>query len=110
MNGSLDDAPILPRSYRFLVNLGTYNVLGVIATTTEVFKKPGDQLELKRLPSSQVRLAVSTFEVGVPELEDWSKVQRLRKSLKASAEYPLICFLLVTNGANTRYYPFFIDQ
>lgn len=109
-NGSLEDAPILPRTYKFLVNLGSYDVIGVLATTTEVMSKPLDRMERRDLPFSTVKLAVTTNEIGVPELEHWDRVQRLRKSLRASAQHPLIFFLIVTNGANVRYYPFFIDR
>jgi len=107
---SLEDAPVLPRTYRFLVNTGIYVPIGVLATTGQVFSKALDILEYKRLAYSSTRLGVSTYEIGVPELEDWTKVQRLRKSLKASDEHPAIFFLMVTNGTIIRYYPFFIDQ
>jgi hypothetical protein len=109
-NGSLEDAPNLPRTYRFLVNMGSYDVIGVLATTTAVFSKPLDTLDRKDLPFSNTKLAIATHEIGVPELEDWARVERLRKSLKATPEQPMIFFLILTNGANVRYYPFFIDR
>ena len=109
-NGSLEDAPILPRTYRMLVNMGSYDIIGVLAVTTEVFKKPLDRLAHENLKFSRVMLGVSTFEIGVPLLEDWEKVQRLRRNLKGTIDNPVVYFLIITNGANVRYYPFFIDR
>ena len=109
-HGFLEDAPTVPRTYRLLVNLGTYDVTGVIAVNMDIFKESIDRLNRRALPHSVVRLGVRTFEVGVPELENWDRVQRLRKALKANEDKPMICFLVVTNGANTRYYPFFVDR
>lgn len=108
--GFLEDAPAIPRTYRFMVNLGTYNVAGVVAVNADIFNKPMDHLEHRSLPCSVVRLGVQTFEVGVPELENWDKVQRMKKSLKATDDKPLIFFLVVTNGASPRYYPFFVNR
>lgn len=56
------------------------------------------------------RLGVATHEIAVRDLEDWDKVQRLRKTLKATPENPLIFFFAVTNGVIIRYYPFFIER
>ena len=109
-NGSLEDAPILPRTYRMLVNMGSYDIIGVLAVTTEVFKKPLDRLEYENLKFSRVLLGVSTFEVGIPLLEDWEKVLRLRRSLRGTIDNPVVYFLIITNGANVRYYPFFVDR
>lgn len=109
-NSSLEDAPTQPRTYRFLVNMGSYDIISVLAVNQGIFSQPLDRLERITLPFSKVRLAVTTYEVGIPELEDWPKVLRLRKSLKATADKPLMFFLVMSNGAHTRYYPFFIDQ
>jgi hypothetical protein len=46
----------------------------------------------------------------VPELEDWDKVVRLRKNMKASDDKPLVLFIVLSNGAVRRFYPFFIDR
>ena len=109
-NGSLEDAPVLPRTYRFLMNMGIFKLVAVYAVTAEVFKKPLDQLEYRTYPYSNVKLGVDTSEIGVPFLENWDNVVRLRKSLKATEDNPLIFFLVVSNGTITRLYPFFIDR
>lgn len=109
-HGFLEDAPILPRTYRFLVNVGGFSLARVMAVNQDVFEQQLDRLEIKMLPHSAVKLNIRTVEVGIPELEDWDKVLRLRKSLKAAADKPLVFFLVLHNGAVTRYYPFFIDQ
>lgn len=109
-HGFLEDAPVLPRTYRFLVNVGGFGVAGVLAVNQDVFKQQLDRLESKMLPFSHVRLNMRTVEIGVPELEDWNKVQRLRKELKAADDKPLVFFLVLDNGAVRRFYPFFIDQ
>jgi hypothetical protein len=62
------------------------------------------------LPHSAVKLNIQTVEVGVPELEDWTSVLQLRKNMKATPDKPLVLFIVLTNGAVTRFYPFFIDQ
>jgi len=109
-HGFLEDAPILPRTYRFLVNVAGFNMAGVLAVNQDVFSTQLDRLESTMLPHSAVKLNIRTVEVGVPELEDWNKVQRLRKSMKATTDKPLILFIVLTNGVVTRFYPFFIDQ
>jgi hypothetical protein len=109
-HGFLEDAPILPRTYRFLVNVPFYDVVGVLAVNKDVFSQPLDRLESRMLPHTTVKLNVQTVEIGVPELEDWEKVLRLRKSLKATNDKPLVLFLVLTNGIVNRFYPFFIDR
>ena len=108
--GFLEDAPVLPRTYRFLANVGGYQVVGVMAINQDAFKTQLDRLEKKMLPFSAVKLNIRTVEVGVPELEDWDQVLRLRKNLKATDDKQLVFFLLLHNGAVTRFYPFFIDR
>lgn len=108
--GFLEDAPILPRTFRFLVNVGGYNLIGVLAVNKDIFTQQLDRLDSKMLPHSAVKLNVQTIEVGVPELEDWDKVQRLRRSLKATPDKPLVYFLVLSNGPVKRFYPFFIDR
>ena len=109
-HGFLEDAPILPRTYRFLVNVGGFNIAGVLAVNRDVFTRQLDRLENKMLPHSAVKLNIQTVEVGVPELEDWTSVLQLRKNMKAMPDKPLVLFIVLTNGAVTRFYPFFIDQ
>jgi hypothetical protein len=109
-NSSLEDAPVLPRTYRALLNMGSYDLIAVLAITRDVFSKPLDRLERRELRYSVTRLAVTTYEIGIPDLEDWDKIQRLRKNLKATPDNPMIVFLIVSNGANVRYYPFFIER
>jgi hypothetical protein len=109
-HGFIEDAPILPRTYRFLVNVGGYSVLGVLAVNKDVFTEPLERLDSKMLPHTTVKLNIQTVEIGVPELEDWDKVLRLRKNLKATDDKPLVLFLVLTNGAVKRFYPFFIDR
>lgn len=108
--GFLDDAPILPRTYRFLVNVGGFNLIGVLAVNKDVFTQQLDRLNSRMLPHSAVKLNVQTLEVGIPELEDWDKVQRLRKSVKATPDKPAVYFLILSNGPIKRFYPFFIDR
>jgi hypothetical protein len=109
-HGFLEDAPVLPRTYRFLVNVGGFSVVGVLAVNQDVFKRELDRLDSKMLPHSAVKLNISTVEVGVPELEDWDKVLRLRKSLKATEDKQLVFFLVLHNGTVSRFYPFFLDR
>jgi hypothetical protein len=108
--GFLDDAPILPRTYRFLVNVGGYNLIGVLAVNKDIFTQQLDRLNSKMLAHSAVKLNVQTVEVGIPELENWDQVLRLRKSLKATEDKPLVFFLVLSNGAVKRFYPFFVDR
>lgn len=108
--GSLEDAPVVPRTYRILMSLGGWQVVNVLAVNSEVFSKPLDRLESRVFPVRRYRVSIDRFEHSVPELEAWENVQRLRKSLKASEQHPLVMFLVVTNGAVTRLYPFFVDR
>jgi len=109
-HGFLEDAPILPRTYRFLVNVGGFDVIGVLAVNHDVFKVSLEHLDSKMLPHSTVKLNVKTAEIGVPELEDWERVLRLRKSLKATFDKPLVFFIVLSNGMVKRFYPFYVDR
>jgi hypothetical protein len=109
-HGFLEDAPILPRTYRFLVNVGGFDVIGIVAVNQDVFKEPLDRLDSKMVPHSTVKLNVNTVEIGAPELEDWEKILRLRKSLKATFEKPLVFFIVLSNGMVKRFYPFYLDR
>lgn len=109
-HGFLEDAPVLPRTYRFLVNVSGFDIIAVIAVSKDAFSQPLDRLNSKKLPHTTTKLNVQTAEVGVPELEDWDKVLRLRKSLKASEDKPLVFFIVLSNGIVSRFYPFFIDR
>jgi hypothetical protein len=109
-NGSLDDAPVLPRTYRILNSMPAWRVISVVAATTDAFARDPDRLETLQLPFSAVKLSVSTVEIGIPELEKWDNVLRMRKTLRATAEKPLYFFLALNNGVVTRFYPFRIDR
>jgi hypothetical protein len=109
-HGFLEDAPVLPRTYRFLVNVPGFAVIAVIAVNKDVFSQRLDRLDSKTLPHTTTKLNVQTAEIGVPELEDWDKVLRLRKNLKASEDKPLVLFIVLSNGMVSRFYPFFIDR
>jgi len=109
-HGFLEDAPVLPRTYRFLVNVSGFDVVAVMAVNKDVFSKPLDRLDSRTLPHTTTKLNVQTVEIGVPELEDWDKVLRLRKSMKASDDKPLVLFIVLSNGIVSRFYPFFIDR
>ena len=109
-HGFLDDAPVLPRTFRFLVNVPGFDPIGVIAVNKDVFSQPLDRLDSKVLPHTTTKLNVQTVEIGVPELEDWDKVLRLRKNMKASDDKPLVLFIVLSNGMVRRFYPFFIDR
>jgi hypothetical protein len=109
-NGSLDDTPVIPRTYRILNSMPAWRTIGVVAATTDAFTKDPDRLETLQLPFSAVKLTVSTVEIGVPELEKWENVLRLRKTLRATPEKPLYFFLALNNGVVTRFYPFRVDR
>lgn len=109
-HGFIEDAPILPRTFRFLVNVAGFDLAGVLAVNQDVFSKQFERLDSKMLPHSAVKLNIRTVEVGVPELEDWDKVLRLRMSMKATNDKPLVLFIVLSNGPVTRFYPFFIDR
>jgi hypothetical protein len=109
-HGFLEDAPILPRTFRFLVNVGGFDVIGVLAVNKDVFSKSLDRLDSKVLPHTTTKLNIKTVEIGVPELEDWERVLRLRKNMKASDDKPLVLFIVLSNGMVRRFYPFFIDR
>ena len=108
--GSLEDAPIVPRTYRFLMNLGMWRAVNVMVARREVFAKPLDHVETREFPVTRYRVGVDRYEHTVPELENWNNVLRLRKNLKATADDPLIMFLVVSNGNALRLYPFFLDR
>jgi hypothetical protein len=109
-HGFLEDAPILPRTFRFLVNVSGFDVVAVVAVNKDVFSQSLGRLESKTLPHTTTRLNIRTVEIGVPELEDWNKVLRLRQGLKASDDKPLVFFIVLSNGMVSRFYPFFIDR
>ena len=109
-NGSLDDAPVLPRTYRFLLNISGFEAVQILAATGDIFSKGLEGLDHRTFPFTVTRLAIDTFEIGIPQLENWDNVVRLRKSLRVTQSKPLIFFLIVTNGTVTRAYPFFIDR
>ena len=109
-NGSLEDAPVIPRTYRILASLPAWKVINVVVATTDVFTETFDRIESVSLPFSAVHLSISAVEIGVPALENWDNVLRMRKSLKASEEKPLYVFLVLHNGTTSRYYPFRVDR
>jgi hypothetical protein len=109
-NGSLEDAPVLPRTYRILNSMPAWRAVGVVATTTDVFKVDPDRFETLELPFSAVKLTITTVEIGIPELERYENVLRIRKTLRATADKPVYFFLALNNGVVTRFYPFRIDR
>jgi hypothetical protein len=72
-NGSLEDAPVLPRTYRILNSMPAWKAVGVVAATTDVFKIDPDRFETLELPFSAVKLTISTVEIGIPELEKYER-------------------------------------
>lgn len=109
-NGSLEDAPVLPRTYRILNSMPAWRTAGVFAATTDVFKVDPDRNETLQLPFSAVKLTITTVEIGIPELEKYENVLRMRKTLRAKPDKPLYFFLALNNGVVTRFYPFRIDR
>jgi hypothetical protein len=109
-HGGLEQAPVLPRTYRFLVNVGGFEIAGVMAAHRDVFKNEIDHVEKQMLPHSAVKLSLSAVEVGVRELEDWGKVLQLRKSLRVSKNDRPVFFVVLSNGPVKRFYPFFVDR
>ena len=109
-NGSLEDAPVIPRTYRILSSMPAWKPAGVIMATPDVFSKDFDRVESVELPFSATKLSISTVEIGIPALEKWENVLRMRKSLKATDDKPLYAFLMLTNGAIVRLYPFRVDR
>jgi len=99
-HGFLEDAPVLPRTFRFLVNVPGGDPIAVLAVNKDVFARPLDCLESKILPHTITKLNIRTVEIGVPEPEDWDTVLRLRKNLKASDDKPLVLFMVLSNGMN----------
>jgi len=55
-------------------------------------------------------LSSSAFEMGIPALESWENVVRMRKSLDATDAKPMDVFLTLTNGTIVRMYPFRVDR
>ena len=109
-NGSLEDAPVIPRTYRILSSMPEWKVVAVVVTTTEVFTKESERVEMVTLPFSATKLSTTAFEIGIPALEQWENVVRMRKNLKASDAKPMYVFLTLTNGTITRMYPFRVDR
>jgi hypothetical protein len=109
-NGSLEDAPVLPRTYRILNSMPAWQMVGVVAATTDIFKVDPDRFETLELPFSAVKLTITTVEIGIPELENFDNVLRIRRTLKARDDKPLYFFLALYNGVVTRFYPFRIDR
>ena len=109
-NGSLEDAPVLPRTYRILNSMPAWRTAGVVAATTDVFEVDPERFETVELPFSAVKLTVTTVEIGIPELENYENVLRIRRTLKAKPDKPVYFFLALYNGVVTRFYPFRIDR
>jgi hypothetical protein len=109
-NGSLEDAPVIPRTYRILSSLPAWQPAGVIMATTDVFAKEFDRVDKVDLPFSATKLSISAVEIGIPALEKWENVVRMRRNLKASGDRPLYAFLMLTNGNIARLYPFRVDR
>ena len=109
-NGSLEDAPVIPRTYRILNSMPEWRVVAVVVTTTEVFIKESERVEMVTLPFSATRLSTTAFEIGIPALEQRENVVRMRKNLKANEAKPMFVFLTLTNGTVTRMYPFRVDR
>jgi len=109
-NGSLEDAPVIPRTYRILCSMPAWKPAGVVMATPDVFSKDFDRVESVELPFSATKLSISTIEIGIPALEKWENVLRVRKNLKATDDKPLYAFLMLTNGSIVRLYPFRVDR
>jgi hypothetical protein len=57
-HGFLDDAPVLPRTFRFLVNVPGFDPIAVLAVNKDVFARPLDRLESKILPHTTTKLNI----------------------------------------------------
>jgi hypothetical protein len=109
-NGSLEDAPVIPRTYRILSSMPAWKLVAVVVATPDVFIKDSDRIETLPLPFSATKLSTSAFEIGIPALEHWERVQSLRKTLRATDDKPMYVFLTLTNGTINRMYPFRVDR
>jgi hypothetical protein len=109
-NGSLEDAPVIPRTYRILSSMPAWKPAGVIMATPDVFSRDFERVDSVELPFSATKLSISTVEIGIPALEKWENVLRIRKNLKATDDKPLYAFLMLTNGSIVRLYPFRVDR
>jgi hypothetical protein len=109
-NGSLEDAPVIPRTYRILSSMPAWKVVGVVMVTSDIFVKDPERVDNIPLPFSATRLSTTAFEIGIPALEKWENVLRYRKQLKATDDQPLYCFITLTNGTIVRMYPFRVDR
>jgi hypothetical protein len=79
-------------------------------TTTDVFTKDPERVDSIPIPFSATRLSTTTYEIGIPALEQWENVVRMRKNLRATDARPMYVFLTLTNGTIVRMYPFRVDR
>ena len=66
-----------------------WTVVAVVVATTDVFAKDSERVEKVTIPFSATRLSTTAFEIGIPALERWENVVRMRKELKATEAKPL---------------------
>ena len=110
-NGSLDDAPVLPRTYRILNSMPAWRAIAVVAATADAFAKDPR-------PTRNPAVAVQRSEAdGQHGQRSASLNSRSGRTCCACArpsgplpEKPLYFFLALNNGVVTRFYPFRIDR
>jgi len=104
-NGSLEDAPVIPRTYRILSSMPAWKVVAVVAATSDVLTRESDRVEKIPMPFGATRLSTTAFEIGIPALEKWENVVRVRKDLNATEARPMYVFITLSNGTIMRMYP-----
>ena len=101
--GSLDDAPLIHEAVSVLASLPHWQPIGVIITTTHLFKD--ERAERRTLSYSVSKLNVYALGIRIADLENRARIEDLLRAVRASTDQPGYAFIVMSNDGYIRYYP-----
>jgi hypothetical protein len=103
-SGFLEDAPTLNEVHSVLCSEPLWRPIGMFVASSTVFRN--ERADLRQLSITLRQRNVYTFEVRASDLEHRATIERILKSLNASADSPAYAFVVVSmRGVAARYYP-----
>jgi hypothetical protein len=101
--GTLEDAPLIHEAVSVLASLPHWQPIGVIITTTHLFKD--ERAERRTLSYSLSKLNVYALGIRIADLENRARIEDLLRAVRASYDQPGYAFIVMSNDGYIRYYP-----